>query len=134
MIMSRRKGAPVEIATQSLIFSALSISLPVASISSSRLSRALFTTRFVSSSESSEDAPCRNRPTRGFSFSSSSLISLSSSDESSDDELESSALFRKRDMAGFTGGAAAAFGTPSSSLDMSSSSSEDELSESESPA
>ena len=63
--------------------------------------------------------------------SSSLLISSSSSDDSSD-ESESSALFRKRDMAGFAAGAAC-FG-PSSSLDMSSSSSEEELSESESPA
>lgn len=130
---SQGGDAPLEIATQSLILTALSIVFPHASISSSRLSRALFTTRVASSSLSSPSLSVRRNLLLRCCWPSSWLISLSSS-ESLSESSESEPLppvRRKRDMAGFAAGALAA---PSSSLDMSSSSEEDSESLSLSPA
>lgn len=128
-------------ATQSLILSAFSIVLPHASISSSRLSRALLTTFFPLSSSSLSESESSPRMKRdfffGLSLSSSPLISLSSSSSSlSDSSLlsESPGLRMKRDIGGFPAAGLGAAAAPSSSLDKSSSSEELSLSLSESPA
>lgn len=131
--MNHRVCIPLDIATQSLILSAFSISFPVAFISSNLRSEALFilTPGVSASSESSSpDSSRRGRPDRlgGASLS----LSLSSSESES---LESEPAVRKnRDMAGLAEEDGTGFeGTSSSPLDMSSSS-DSEDSESESPA
>jgi hypothetical protein len=109
------------------------MTLPVASISSKRLSLVLFTTRLTSSSSlSSSESPRMNRDFF-FCVGSSSDISLSSSSDDSESELLESlpAVRRNLDMAGL----AAAFGAAASSSPLvRSSSSDSSVSESESPA
>src|SRR5690606_17236013 len=77
---------PLEMVTQSLIFCAFSIDLMDASISSTLLSFADLTTRFPSSSLSSESSMyfCKNRFSSSSSSSPSSETSSSSSSSSSD--------------------------------------------------
>src|SRR6266446_2712604 len=124
---------PLEIVIQSLILRALSMAFPVASISSRRLSRALFTTRFTSSSLSSSS---ESRRKRDFGFSplcitpSSSDSSSSSDSEEEEEESEALAVRRNRDIAGLAGVAGLVGDASSSELRRDSSESDDSESES----
>lgn len=117
------ENIPLEIATQSLILSALSMTFPVASISSRRLSCALSTRWTFSSSSSSSPDLFSSSESESESESLSSLLSL----------LSEPVMRNLLIPMAFPG--TACFGAwPSSPDDMDSSDSEDEESESESLA
>src|SRR6266702_342695 len=132
----KKDYTPVDMAIQSFILRALSMALPVASISSRRLSRALLTTRLTSSSLSSS-SESRRKADFAFVFASlgasspSSELSSSSDFDSEEEESEPSARRRKRDMAGLAGTALAG---AASSPELRRDSSESDDSESESAA